>query len=162
MRCNNPVPINLAEMLLLNLNLLKFLVYVDANYEGGDPLTMKVVNRFFAERYGFTEGEADSSLPFLRQCTSLVILTPAFAFGASLDDSYWDRCLASTSLSGQRQPWFPIPERLVDARQVGQLYGRPEHREQVRSRAHTNPPARSSDAPGRWKSLEMPASARQF
>lgn len=83
------IPLNLAETLLLNLNLVKFLDQVDANYESGDRTTTQVVQRFFANRYGMTRSDTDGSMPFLRDCTSLGILTPAFAFGATLSDEYW-------------------------------------------------------------------------
>jgi hypothetical protein len=68
------IPMDLAETLLLNLNLVKFLDQVDADYERGDRLTTQVVQRFFANWCGMTRSDIDSSMPFLRDCTSLVIL----------------------------------------------------------------------------------------
>jgi hypothetical protein len=83
------IPFNLAETLLFNLNLIKFLDCVDAGYERRHPPTTQVVDSFFEAQYGAKTEEVAAFLPFLRDCTSLVILTPAFAFGATLDNNYW-------------------------------------------------------------------------
>ena len=87
---NDLVPFNLAQTLLLNLNLFKFLDCIDNDHADGDSNTIEVVQRFLS-KYGTEKSKVQYPLPFLRDCTSLVILTPAFAFGSTLDDEYWSQ-----------------------------------------------------------------------
>lgn len=85
---DQPVPFNLAESLLQNLMLFRFLDYVDDNYKHRDPFTRKVVGRYFERWYKIEEAQAERVLPFLRDNTTLVTLPPLFAFGATLDNEY--------------------------------------------------------------------------
>ncbi len=85
-----PIPFSLAETLLFNLNLFKFVNDVDEGYEKHDSLTQELIARSCRKWYGSDSNKMKSALPFLRDCTTLVLLTPAFVFGASLDDKYWN------------------------------------------------------------------------
>ena len=86
---NKLVPFNLAETLLKNLMLFRFLNYVDDNYDRRDPIMRKVVGRYFKRWYKMTDAEAEDVMPFLSDNSTLVMLSPLFAFGATLDNEYW-------------------------------------------------------------------------
>jgi hypothetical protein len=91
MKYKNLIPFNLAETLLLNLNVFRFLDSVDGGYEDDDPLTIDLVQRFYAKYYGGSIREPDEVMPLLTNKTSLVLLTPLFVFGSSIGNEYWDQ-----------------------------------------------------------------------
>ena len=84
-------PVDLAETLLFNLNIFKFLDQIDGDYESGDTPTIEIVQRFFSSRYHFAKTEVEGVMPFLRDRTTLMMLTPAFTFASSLSDDYWNQ-----------------------------------------------------------------------
>ena len=80
----------LAQSLLLTLNLFEFADFIDSGCEQGLPRVTKIVHRFFADRHGMSAEQANGVLPFLTGPTTLSVLTFCFSFGSAIDDDYWE------------------------------------------------------------------------
>src|SRR5947209_18431890 len=80
----------LASMLLLTLNALDFLQFVDEAYEERDADSRSLVERFLGRRYpSLAPKHWSQLLPFAQKLTALPLLAPAVAFAKVIQPSEW-------------------------------------------------------------------------
>lgn len=83
-------PNELANMILLTLNVFDFLQFVDESFESGDPQAQALIDRYFAHRFGAAPGDMNAALPFAQLYTALPILAIVVCFASNITQDEWN------------------------------------------------------------------------
>jgi hypothetical protein len=83
-------PNELAQMILLTLNVFDFLQFVDELFESGDPQAQALIDRYFAHRFDAAPGAMNAAVPFANLYTALPILKIVIFFASSITQDEWN------------------------------------------------------------------------